>query len=179
MNINDNLCLTCNRKETCKDAVKTGIMVQCSEWEGKEKRQMTKGEVVESAFEQFQRHFRTQFMLDLFRYCYGKGYEAGNMNVLYTEEDIDNAYQRGYEKGMQDALQNTEAPNTAIEVGDEVTAEDGTAKFYVTWLTDYEVSGIDEGGRTFTYTRDEIVGKTGEHLDIVEWMRNDRSFAMQ
>ena len=48
-----------------------------------------------------------------------------------------------------------------IKVGDEVSAEDGYAKFYATWKSDNCICGIDDIGKCYSYKLHEIDGKTG------------------
>ena len=55
-----------------------------------------------------------------------------------------------------------------IKIGDWVYAEDRTAKFIVTFISNYEVAGIDMMGRTYSYTWDQIDYPTGDHADWVD-----------
>lgn len=55
-----------------------------------------------------------------------------------------------------------------IRIGDEVVADKGTAKFYVTNLDNDCVSGIDAIGRTYCYLLREVDGKTGTFLRDVD-----------
>ena len=52
-----------------------------------------------------------------------------------------------------------------INVGDEVTAEDGTARFVVTHIAN-DISGIDLEGNVYAYLPDEIDGKTGRRFTM-------------
>ena len=60
-----------------------------------------------------------------------------------------------------------EEAGSAICVGDEVTAEDGSARFIVTHIG-YDISGIGLDGSVYAYLPDEIDGKTGVHYCITE-----------
>ena len=65
-----------------------------------------------------------------------------------------------------------------IDLGDEVLAENGVSKFYVTFKTDYEVAGVDSEGRTYSYIKEEVCGKTGKHVDVIgvlKSLENDSS----
>ena len=48
-----------------------------------------------------------------------------------------------------------------IKVGDEVTAEEETSKFVVTWMNDRCICGVDEEGKCYSYEPREISGRTG------------------
>jgi len=58
-------------------------------------------------------------------------------------------------------------PHDEIKVGDEVSAEDGTSIFIVTWMSERCICGVDKEGRCYSYEPKEICGKTGNHYDIV------------
>lgn len=69
----------------------------------------------------------------------------------------------GYElRQAYRVLQMTKAP---VKVGDEVTAENGTAKFVVTHISENQpivYSGVDSDGKTYCYNESKIDGKTGK-----------------
>ena len=60
-----------------------------------------------------------------------------------------------------------EKADDSIIAGDEVKAEDGTAVFFVTWMSDRCICGIDKEGKCYSYEPKEICGKTGRHFDII------------
>ena len=60
-----------------------------------------------------------------------------------------------------------EKADDSIIAGDEVKAEDGTAVFFVTWMSDRCICGIDKEGRCYSYEPKEICGKTGNHYNVV------------
>ena len=53
-----------------------------------------------------------------------------------------------------------------IKVGDEVRAEDGTAVFVVTWMSENCICGVDREGKCYSYEPREVCGKTGRRCDI-------------
>ena len=54
-----------------------------------------------------------------------------------------------------------------IKVGDEVRAEDGTAMFVVTWMSENCICGVDREGKCYSYEPREVCGKTGRRYDVV------------
>ena len=110
-----------------------------------------------------------------------------------AQKEIDEAYQRGFENGKEVREKGCEGckyeevldlqcnycsnryPNqwTAkkqddeIKVGDEVSAEDGTSIFIVTWMSERCICGVDKEGRCYSYEPKEICGKTGNHYNVV------------
>jgi hypothetical protein len=65
------------------------------------------------------------------------------------------------------AYEEKQKADDSIIVGDEVKAEDGTAVFFVTWMSDRCICGIDKEGKCYSYEPKEICGKTGIHFDII------------
>ena len=62
-----------------------------------------------------------------------------------------------------------------IKVGDEVTAEEETSKFVVTWMNDRCICGVDEEGKCYSYEPREISGRTGRCFpEIAEVMQKMR-----
>ena len=60
------------------------------------------------------------------------------------------------------------AEETKIKIGDEVVAENGKAKFFVTNIMESGcVSGIDKEGSTYSYFMQELCGKIGpsDHIE--------------
>jgi len=64
------------------------------------------------------------------------------------------------------AYEEKQKADDSIIAGDEVKAEDGTAVFFVTWMSDRCICGIDKEGKCYSYEPKEICGKTGRHFDI-------------
>lgn len=60
-----------------------------------------------------------------------------------------------------------ETEKNEIHVGDEVRAEDGTAVFVVTWMSENCICGVDREGKCYSYEPREVCGKTGRRYDIV------------
>ena len=50
-------------------------------------------------------------------------------------------------------------------VGDEVIADGGTARFFITSI-DNDIGGIDEKGETYAYMPSELCYKTGRHFNV-------------
>ena len=65
------------------------------------------------------------------------------------------------------AYEEKQKADDSIIAGDEVKAEDGTAVFFVTWMSDRCICGIDKEGKCYSYEPKEICGKTGRHFDII------------
>jgi hypothetical protein len=125
---------------------------------------------------------------DLQDTAYQKGLHDGESKCRYCNE-----YQRGLDDGKaQDGhgcegcewdgtpfdvcskcrnsygnLYKRKEPHDEIKVGDEVSAEDGTSIFIVTWMSERCLCGVDKEGRCYSYEWGEICGKTGNHYDIV------------
>ena len=78
---------------------------------------------------------------------------------LITKGELDEMYNKGYKAGLKDAK--------IIRPGDEVTADDGSTKFIATFVSEFEISGIDKDGKVYCYGREEITGKTGKHVDVI------------
>jgi hypothetical protein len=110
-----------------------------------------------------------------------------------VQKRIDEAYQKGLEDGKaQDShgcegcewdgtpfdvcskcrnsyenLYKRKESDDEIKVGDEVSAEDGTSIFIVTWMSERCICGVDKEGRCYSYEPKEICGKTGNHYNVV------------
>ena len=123
-----------------------------------------------------------------------KSDEIEELNSDYINEHYgslqDEAYQRGLEDGKAQSergcdgcrfdgtrctacenccnshMNHWTAKDDEIKVGDEVRAEDGTAVFVVTWVSENCICGVDREGKCYSYEPREVCGKTGRRYDI-------------
>ncbi len=65
------------------------------------------------------------------------------------------------------AYEEKQKADDPIIAGDEVKAEDGTVVFFVTWMSDRCICGVDKEGKCYSYEPKEICGKTGRHFNII------------
>jgi hypothetical protein len=107
-------------------------------------------------------------------------WEAARKISLMSPDEIEkvfpgaakyNRYNLGY-SGVEvierlKAYEEKQKDDDSIIAGDEVKAEDGTAVFFVTWMSDRCICGIDKEGKCYSYEPKEICGKTGRHFDII------------
>ena len=115
-------------------------------------------------------------------------WEAAKKISLMSPDEIEkvfpgaakyNRYNLGY-SGVEaieklKAYEEKQKADDDIKVGDEVKAEDGTVAFFVTWMSDCCICGVDEKGRCYSYEPKEICGKTGRHFDIDKILEEMRS----
>ena len=66
---------------------------------------MTKNEVILNAREQFEKYFKYgQVVEDIFRYCYGRGYDEGMSNIaMMAAQDVTAQEDAAYQQGLDDA----------------------------------------------------------------------------
>ena len=107
-----------------------------------------------------------------------------------AQKEIDEAYQRGLEVGKAQSergcdgcrfdgtrctacenccnshMNHWTAKDDEINVGDEVRAEDGTAVFVVTWMSENCICGVYLEGKCYSYEPREVCGKTGRKYSV-------------
>ena len=64
------------------------------------------------------------------------------------------------------AYEEKQKADEKIKVGDEVRAEDGTAVFVVTWMSENCICGVDREGKCYSYEPREVCGKTGKKYSV-------------
>ena len=109
-------------------------------------------------------------------------WEAARKIAQQWEEDVDSEHRVVIDDSIRvtlDSMTASEAiaklkayeekqkAENEIKVGDEVSAEDGTSIFIVTWMSERCICGVDKEGRCYSYEPKEICGKTGNHYNVV------------
>ena len=138
-------------------------------------------------FEELNSDYINEHYGDLQDTAYQRGLEdaweaAKKLFSSMADSDIEKAFPIEWNNGGFKALMNLQ-PQEAIEklkayeekqkvddkieAGDEVKAEDGTVVFFVTWMSDCCICGVDKEGKCYSYEPNEICGKTGRHFDII------------
>lgn len=101
-------------------------------------------------------------------------YTVGQMETLFMcdiGDIMDEIHPQSAIEMLKDFEEERGKEKNLFVVGDEVTAEDGTARFVVTHIGG-DVCGIDKSGKTYAYMPDEIDGKTGAHFKFELWEHN-------